>query len=86
MYASDDFPLAIRMLQKSTELEPGYAPAWASLGRAHSANASFEFGGTNQLTKGCSTAPLIAEVKICHRIPALSNDPMACFARDHQDP
>ena len=45
LYANNDFPLAVQMLRKSTELEPGYAPAWAGLGRAHSANASFEFGG-----------------------------------------
>ena len=45
LYANNDFPLAVQMLRKSTELEPGYASAWAGLGRAHSANASFEFGG-----------------------------------------
>ena len=45
LYANNDFPLAIKMFQKVTEVEPTYAPAWAGLGRAHSANASFEFGG-----------------------------------------
>jgi Tfp pilus assembly protein PilF len=45
LYANNDFPLAIKMLQKSAEMEPSYALAWAGLGRAHSANASFEFGG-----------------------------------------
>jgi DNA-binding winged helix-turn-helix (wHTH) protein/TolB-like protein len=45
LYANNDFPLAIKMLQKAIEMAPDYAPAWAGLGRAHSANASFEFGG-----------------------------------------
>ena len=45
LYANNDFPLAIKLLEKALEVEPAYAPAWASLGRAHSANASFEFGG-----------------------------------------
>ncbi len=45
LYVNNDFPLAIKMFQKVTEVEPTYAPAWAGLGRAHSANASFEFGG-----------------------------------------
>jgi TolB-like protein/Flp pilus assembly protein TadD len=45
LYANNDFPLAIKMLQQATAIEPGYAPAWANLGRAHTAAASFEFGG-----------------------------------------
>jgi len=45
LYANNDFPLAIKMLQQATTMEPDYAPAWANLGRANSAAASFEFGG-----------------------------------------
>ncbi len=45
LYANNDFPLAIKMHQKAIEIEAGYAPAWAALGRSSSANASFEFGG-----------------------------------------
>ncbi|MEO8128953.1 MAG: winged helix-turn-helix domain-containing protein [Bryobacteraceae bacterium] len=45
LYANNDFLLAIKMLQQATTMEPGYAPAWANLGRAYSAAASFEFGG-----------------------------------------
>jgi tetratricopeptide (TPR) repeat protein len=33
------------MLEKSTELEPRYAPAWANLGKAYTANASLQLGG-----------------------------------------
>ena len=45
LYANNDFPLAIKMHQKAVEMEAGYAPAWAALGRSSSANASFELGG-----------------------------------------
>ena len=45
LYASNDFPMAVKMLQQATSMEPDYAPAWANLGRAYSATASFEFGG-----------------------------------------
>ena len=45
LYANNDFPLAIKMQQKAVEMEAGYAPAWAALGRSSSANASFELGG-----------------------------------------
>jgi tetratricopeptide (TPR) repeat protein len=36
------------MLKKSTELEAGYAPAWAELGRAYTASASFDLGGRDE--------------------------------------
>jgi DNA-binding winged helix-turn-helix (wHTH) protein/TolB-like protein len=48
LYSLNDFPMAIKMLQKSTELEPSYAPTWAELGRAYTASASFELGGRDQ--------------------------------------
>jgi len=51
LYATSDFPMAIRMLEKSTELAPKYALSWANLGRAYTANASFQFGGGEQYDK-----------------------------------
>ncbi len=48
LYSNGDFPMAIRMLEKSTELAPDYALTWANLGRSYTANASFQFGGTEQ--------------------------------------
>ena len=48
LYSVNDFPTAIKMLQKSTELEPRYAPTWAELGKLYSASASFELGGRDQ--------------------------------------
>jgi tetratricopeptide (TPR) repeat protein len=46
--------MAIKMLQKSTELEPRYAPAWAELGRTLTASASFELGGRDQYREAVS--------------------------------
>ena len=51
LYAKSDFPMAIRMLEKSAELNPKYAPMWANLGKAYSASASFKFGGREQYQK-----------------------------------
>jgi DNA-binding winged helix-turn-helix (wHTH) protein/TolB-like protein len=42
------FPLAIKMLEKSTEIDPNYAPAWAYLGAAYTSDAAFELGGREQ--------------------------------------
>src|SRR5215471_5781080 len=42
------FPLAIKMLEKSTEIDPNYAPAWAYLGASYTSDAAFEFGGREQ--------------------------------------
>jgi tetratricopeptide (TPR) repeat protein len=39
------------MLEKSVELAPNYAPAWANLGRSYTANASFQFGGGEHYRK-----------------------------------
>jgi tetratricopeptide (TPR) repeat protein len=39
------------MLEKSTELAPQFASAWANLGRAYTANASFQVGGRNHYDK-----------------------------------
>jgi serine/threonine protein kinase/TolB-like protein/Flp pilus assembly protein TadD len=51
LYASDDFPGAIRMLEKAATTDPSYAPSWAHLGRAYTTNASLEFGGRDQYAK-----------------------------------
>ena len=42
------FPLAIKMLEKSTEIDPNYAPAWAYLGASYTSDAAFELGGREQ--------------------------------------
>ena len=42
------FPLAIKMLEKSTEIDPNYAPAWAYLGASYNSDAAFEFGGSEE--------------------------------------
>jgi DNA-binding winged helix-turn-helix (wHTH) protein/TolB-like protein len=42
------FPLAIKMLEKSTEINPNYAPAWAYLGASYTSDAAFELGGREQ--------------------------------------
>jgi tetratricopeptide (TPR) repeat protein len=51
LYSTSDFPVAIKMLEKSTELSPDYALTWANLGKAYTANASFQFGGGEQYQK-----------------------------------
>ena len=42
------FPLAIKMLEKSTNIDPNYAPAWAYLGASYNSDAAFELGGREQ--------------------------------------
>ena len=54
LYSKGDFPMAVKMLEKSTELAPRYAPAWANLGKAYTANASFDLGGTEHYRKAQS--------------------------------
>ncbi len=50
-YSLNDFPAAIQALEKATALEPNYAPAWASLGRAYTTSGSLQFGGREQYGK-----------------------------------
>ncbi len=45
LYATSQYQLAREMLEKSVELDPNYAPAWAHLGTTYNASASFQFGG-----------------------------------------
>jgi len=51
LYSKGDFALAIKMLERSTELAPQFASAWANLGRSYTANASFQVGGRNNYGK-----------------------------------
>jgi DNA-binding winged helix-turn-helix (wHTH) protein/TolB-like protein len=51
LYATNDFPMAIKMLERSTELAPEYALTWANLGKSYTASASFQFGGGEQYQK-----------------------------------
>jgi TolB-like protein len=48
LYGQHKFPLAIQMFEKTTEIDPTYAPAWAYLGAAHNSDAAFELGGREQ--------------------------------------
>jgi DNA-binding winged helix-turn-helix (wHTH) protein/TolB-like protein len=51
LYSRHDFPLAIKMLEKSTAIDPNYALAWAYLGATYTSDAAFEFGGRDQYEK-----------------------------------
>jgi DNA-binding winged helix-turn-helix (wHTH) protein/TolB-like protein/Tfp pilus assembly protein PilF len=71
LYAKGDFPMAIKMLEKSTELAPGFAPAWANLGRSYNANASFQFGGAEHygkaeaaFSKALSLQPTLIDARV----------------------
>jgi TolB-like protein/Tfp pilus assembly protein PilF len=46
-----DFPLAVRMLERSAEIDPNYALTWAYLGQSYESVAAFEFGGLEQYHK-----------------------------------
>jgi len=48
LHGQHKFPLAIKMLEKSTEIGPSYALAWAYLGASYTSDAAFELGGREQ--------------------------------------
>ena len=48
LHGQHNFPMAIKMLEKSTEIDPNYAPAWAYLGASYPSDAAFELGGREQ--------------------------------------
>jgi DNA-binding winged helix-turn-helix (wHTH) protein/TolB-like protein len=48
LYSKNEFPMAIKMLKRSAEIDPSYSLTWANLGRSLTANASFELGGREQ--------------------------------------
>lgn len=51
LYSRSQFPTAVKMLEKSAELDPNHALTWAYLGRSYNASASFEFGGREDYSK-----------------------------------
>lgn len=51
LYARNEFPVAIDMLEKSATLDPNYALTWAYLGRSYTASASFELQGRDSYHK-----------------------------------
>jgi DNA-binding winged helix-turn-helix (wHTH) protein/TolB-like protein len=48
LHSQHKFPMAIKMLEKSTEIDPNYALAWAYLGASYTSDAAFELGGREQ--------------------------------------
>lgn len=48
LHGQHKFPLAIKMLEKSTEIDPNFALAWAYLGGSYTSDAAFELGGREQ--------------------------------------
>ena len=71
LYALNDFPAAIQMLERSVAIDSNYAPTWAHLGRAYTTSASLEFGGREQYAKAqaayekaISLNPALTEVRI----------------------
>ena len=71
LYALNDFPAAIQMLEKSASIDPNYAPTWAHLGRAYTTSASLQFGGREQYAraqaayeKAIALNPALLEVRI----------------------
>jgi DNA-binding winged helix-turn-helix (wHTH) protein/TolB-like protein/Tfp pilus assembly protein PilF len=51
LVGSHDFPMAVKMLEKSAEIDPNYALTWAYLGQSYESAAAFEFGGLEQYQK-----------------------------------
>lgn len=49
--ANHNFPLAIKMLEKSAAIDPKHALTWAYLGQCYTSDAAFEFGGRDQYRK-----------------------------------
>lgn len=48
LMASHNFPLAVKMLEKSAEIDPKYPLTWAYLGQSYTSDATFELGGREQ--------------------------------------
>jgi len=48
LMARHNFPRAVKMLEKSAELDPKYALTWAYLGQSYTSDATFELGGREQ--------------------------------------
>src|SRR5262249_58984585 len=80
------------MLDRSAELAPKYALTWAHLGRTHTANASFQFGGAGEYQKAQAAferAISLQPIKsirafiwpTCLPTPAASKKPSRCSAK-----
>jgi DNA-binding winged helix-turn-helix (wHTH) protein/TolB-like protein len=48
LHSQHKFPLAIKMLEKSTEIDPNYSLTWAYLGASYTSDAAFELSGREQ--------------------------------------
>jgi DNA-binding winged helix-turn-helix (wHTH) protein/TolB-like protein len=48
LHSQHKFPMAIKMLEKSIEIDPNYALAWGYLGASYTSDAAFELGGREQ--------------------------------------
>ena len=48
LHGQHKFPQAIKLLEKSIEIDRNYAPAWAYLGASYNSDAAFELGGREQ--------------------------------------
>jgi serine/threonine protein kinase/tetratricopeptide (TPR) repeat protein len=71
LYSLNEFAAAVAALEKSTEMEPNYAPSWAHLGRAYTTYASLAFGGREAYIKAqaayekaIALNPLLVEPRI----------------------
>jgi DNA-binding winged helix-turn-helix (wHTH) protein/TolB-like protein len=51
LFGKHDFPLAIKMLERSSEIDPSYALTWAYLGASYTSDAAFEMEGLKQYQK-----------------------------------
>ncbi len=51
LMGSHNFRFAVRMLEKSAEIDPNYSLTWAYLGQSYTSAATFEFGGREQYRK-----------------------------------
>jgi TolB-like protein/DNA-binding winged helix-turn-helix (wHTH) protein len=54
LYGQHKFPLAIKMFEKTIEIDPNYALAWAYLGASYNSDAAFELGGQEQYRRSQS--------------------------------
>ncbi|MBV9745764.1 MAG: tetratricopeptide repeat protein [Acidobacteriia bacterium] len=48
LMGSHNFPLAVKMLEKSAEIDPTYPLTWAFLGQSYTSDAAFQLGGREQ--------------------------------------
>lgn len=70
-YSVNDFAAAISILEKSTAIQPNYAPAWAALGRSEETQASLHGGARDLYQKAqdaferaIALSPSMAEPRI----------------------